>query len=250
MKHYTNPKYLKGIILSLCFVFTGAVAYSVDNFESVKVLKQDLPAYPLHLSDEGITKGYVKLIISINSEGLTDDVFVVEESHPEFGKIAERYARKWLFQPAKLNGEPLTVVKPIEFVFEDKTGVFTIGIHSGIPFIRDIVYNKGRKRVHNPSELDSIPIPVNFESPKYPLVFKGKNITGKATILFYIDEEGAVRLPYVTDYTHSEFAELAMMAVENWKFEPPMVKGSPVAILVEQSFEFSPNNALAQTLVK
>jgi len=96
----------------------------------------------------------------------------------------------------------------------------------------------GKKRVYRPEDLDSIPEPIEVVKPKYPLEFKEEGVRGEVSVLFYIDEEGRVRMPHITEYTHEEFAQLALVAVRQWKFKPPIRRGKPVSILVRQPFSF------------
>jgi TonB family protein len=57
---------------------------------------------------------------------------------------------------------------------------------------------------------------------------------------FYIDETGAVRMPYVTGRPHTLLANLAVDAVRQWKFEPPTRNGTPVLVHARQVFHFNP----------
>jgi len=59
------------------------------------------------------------------------------------------------------------------------------------------------------------------------------------TVDFYIDEEGKVRVPAVDrDVAEDRLAAAAVSAVEQWRFEPPLRKGHPVLVQVQQDFRF------------
>lgn len=233
-----DKKPLFTIIWALIFGIFSCSAAAVEDFESLQVVSAKLPKYPLRLTMEGVYDGKARVVISVNDEGVVDDVYLEAFTHPTFGKLADKYIRLWTFKPAKLNGEPISVIKAYEFDFEDKRGVHAAGIMESSAD----KFNWGRfsksKRTYSPKELDQIPVPVNMETPLYPGEFRGQRVEGSATVLFYIDDEGDVRMPHVMEYSHQNFAQVALFAVEKWKFQPPMVKDKAVAILVRQEFNF------------
>jgi len=188
---------------------------------------------------EGIYDGSAQVVVHVNEMGELEDVYLAAFTHPEFGRLAEKYIWKWTFQPAKLNGEPLTVIKSFNFNFEDKQGVYAVGIQEAVAD----KFNYGRlaksKRIYSPRELDEIPVPIKMTTPLFPQEFKGQGVLGSATGIFYINSDGSVRMPHVTEYSHDGFGHTALLAVKEWKFQPPMSRGKPVAILARQEFSFS-----------
>jgi TonB family protein len=58
---------------------------------------------------------------------------------------------------------------------------------------------------------------------------------------FYIDETGTVRMPAVSIKDDSELTALAVMALRQWKFEPPTRNGRPVLVKATQVFNFGPS---------
>lgn len=212
---------------------------AIDNFESLKVVTSVLPSYPLGMTVNGIYDGAARIIISVNENGVLEDVYVESYTHPQFGKLAAESIRKWTFQPAKLNGEPLSIIKAIDFDFEDRRGVFAFGIMESVAAKLNFARFAESKRIYSPKELDEIPKPIKMTTPLYPEEFKGQGTIGNVSVLFYIDETGEVRMPHVTEYSHESFGKTAIIAVEDWKFDPPLVRGKPVSIMVRQKFTFS-----------
>ncbi|MDA0350483.1 MAG: TonB family protein [Verrucomicrobia bacterium] len=223
----------------LLLMFASGSVSGVDNFESLKVLNTVLPAYPTSMTLEGIYDGSAQVVIRVDSTGELDEVFLSAYTHPLFGRLADEYIRKWTFQPAKLNGEPITVIKPFDFRFEDKRGVYAVGVMESTAAFLKYSRSADFKRIYSPRELDEIPEPITMTTPMFPLEFKDKDVEGSATILFYIDSEGNIRMPHVTESTHDHFGQTALLAVWEWKFKPPMVRGKPVDILARQEFKFS-----------
>ncbi|MCX6951979.1 MAG: energy transducer TonB [Verrucomicrobia bacterium] len=88
-------------------------------------------------------------------------------------------------------------------------------------------------------ELDRIPVPLQAVSPRYPEELARLGAVGEITVDFYIDERGAVRMPYVSSHAQPLLARLAVDAVRQWKFEPPTRRGQPVLVHVRQLFRFT-----------
>lgn len=238
MKTPTLKTLSVSVLLFLVNFFLPGRATAVENFESLEVIHSVLPAYPTSMTFEGIYDGSAQVVVNVNELGEVEDVYLSAYSHPMFGKLAEEYIQKWKFKPAKLNGEPLSVIKPFDFKFEDRRGVFALGVHEAAASKLRFSNFVGGKRIYSPRELDQIPEPISMTTPLYPAEFKGQRVDGSATVLFYIDEEGNIRMPHVTEYSHESFGKTALMAVNEWKFKPPMVKGKPVSIQVRQIFNF------------
>ena len=59
------------------------------------------------------------------------------------------------------------------------------------------------------------------------------------TVEFYIDQEGKVRVPSVSrELADDRLAAVAVAAVEQWRFEPPLRRKQPVLVLAQQVFRF------------
>ena len=93
-------------------------------------------------------------------------------------------------------------------------------------------------------DFDRIPVPLHTVTPAYP---KELAAQGDVTVEFYIDEQGAVRMPSVIGGPPRLLAELAVDSVRQWKFEPPTSKGRPVLVCVRQVFRFKPTAKQATT---
>jgi TonB family protein len=74
-----------------------------------------------------------------------------------------------------------------------------------------------------------------------PPATKPGNEAHDVTVEFYIDEQGRVRMAAVPREAADDiYSAAAVAAVEQWRFEPPLRKGKPVLVLVEQLFRFRP----------
>ncbi len=82
--------------------------------------------------------------------------------------------------------------------------------------------------------------------PVYPTAPSRHSRVGHATVRFYIDDQGRVRLPRISGEAYAAndelgawaMADAAVAAVAQWRFEPPLSHGKPTVVLVEQDFNF------------
>jgi TonB family protein len=89
-----------------------------------------------------------------------------------------------------------------------------------------------------PRELDRIPRPRTMVVPQ-------ATKAGTVDIEFFIDESGRVRIPTVRQSSDPELSALALAAVRQWRFEPPLREGAPVLVHIDQLFHLQPASASA-----
>jgi protein TonB len=78
------------------------------------------------------------------------------------------------------------------------------------------------------ADLDQKPRPVRRVGPEYPRDLGRKKIEGTVKLLFIIDQDGNVTDVTVVEASHDDFAEAAVKAIKQWKFEPGMKYGQAV----------------------
>jgi outer membrane biosynthesis protein TonB len=69
-------------------------------------------------------------------------------------------------------------------------------------------------------------------------------LTGEARVVINTDADGKLLETLVLGYTLPEFADVAVAAMKEWKFEPARLKGEPVGTIVELDFDFSVNGVV------
>lgn len=216
----------------------------VDDFQPLKVTRQVPALYPPPLSREGVTKGKTAIICSIDGEGEITDMMPLAYTHLGFYEAAARALQQWEFEPARSGGQTHPVVQVFTFSFEAGGDVVDInGADNMALFISQLSRSGSTYQVSKLAELDAIPTPVELVSPLYPESYVGSGIEGEVVVEFYIDENGAVRLPAILEQNGIDFAASAVEAVLQWKFEPPMRNGRPVTAVVMQQFHFNPSEA-------
>jgi len=97
---------------------------------------------------------------------------------------------------------------------------------------------KGISSVIGIGSLDRHPRATAQISPDYPATLHQQGIAGSVTVEFDVDTGGRVIRAEAINYTRREFAEPALRAVRNWRFEPGKRNGKVVAFRMTVPIEF------------
>lgn len=211
------------------------------RIEALRAIETFMPVYPYELLQLGVREGEVRVAISVDKNGKIDDCLAVAYTHPEFARVTLAAIKRWKFEPARYNGQPIDAATEVavKFAVEGTVVVSLTPLESLSMRIYSMFGNNPDSyRPRTLSELDRIPTPIAAPSPGYPERLTRPGATGSVTVSFYIDETGAVRLPSVDVTEDPELAAAAINALRNWKFEPPTRKGHPVLVRATQRFNF------------
>ena len=88
------------------------------------------------------------------------------------------------------------------------------------------------------TKLDRKPRATAQIPPDYPSAMRQQGIAGSVTVEFDVDLNGRVVRAEVVSSTRREFAEPALRAVRNWRFEPGTRHGRTVAFRMTVPIEF------------
>jgi periplasmic protein TonB len=78
-------------------------------------------------------------------------------------------------------------------------------------------------------------------APLYPAEMRGTKVEGVVTLIFVVDETGAVSSPKVERSSHAAFDKPALDAVKQWKYEPAIRGGQRVMDKIRVSIRFQPS---------
>jgi periplasmic protein TonB len=109
----------------------------------------------------------------------------------------------------------------------------------------------GAQAPARPPEWQSLKIFQTVE-PIFPLQLQQLSVTsGEARVVINVDGTGKLDEYLVVGYTMPEFADVAVRAIKQWKFEPAKLRGEPVGATVELSFHFESQGTLvvSQTVI-
>ena len=151
--------------------------------------------------------------------------------------------RRWSFEAARIDGEAVPSRGQIELRFSSEGLVVINDVHDiNAKFISQISHRNGASRLATPGELDTWPTPREAASPPLPESVRQQAISGTATIDFFIDESGRVRMPAIAGADDPALGVAAVDAVASWTFDPPTREGQPVKVRVKQPFHFRPGD--------
>ncbi len=82
-------------------------------------IKKVLPHYPVEMAKAGI-EGFVVIEGLVDTHGDYVALSIVEASNEDFGKSAIKALKKWKFDPARQNGEPVMRIAriPVRYTLE------------------------------------------------------------------------------------------------------------------------------------
>jgi len=217
------------------------------DHQSLKILQTVTPAFPMELPEQGYMDGEARIAIAVDETGKLTDWLVVGYTHRRFAEESVNAIKQWGFEPARLQGKPVSVQTELLISFETSGVVISSSdIGSAVQRYTNRMFKyQGSFRPCTMKEIDRIPTPQNAVSPVYGETLAKKGVQGTVTIEFFIDETGALRMPAVLSADYDELASLAVAAVQQWKFEPPTRKGVPVMVRAKQVFHFGPKKAEA-----
>ena len=192
--------------------------------------------YPPMMLYNAIYSGEVSAVISVDEKGELTDCLVTGYTEQAFADAAVVALKRWVYQPARVNGRARASRADVLFQFKDQ-GVIVQNFPGALEQRALSGYMQGRYvyQTCKLRELDRIPTPVHVVHPS----IKSDGFPHSATVEFYIDEEGRVRMPAVArESADDAYAAAAVSAVEQWRFEPPLRRGKPVLVYAQQEFSF------------
>jgi TonB family protein len=228
---------------TLCLPVSSAKAeVGADAVDFTPIgIKQDGPvAYPLAQEVLNYPFARVTLLIAVDSKGKLTDLLPVFYTDPLFAETALYAVHKWTFEPARLGGRPVNATKEITFNFERRGPVVVsqnVGQFADLQFRRAFP-DSTTYRAYTLSQLDGKLSPVRQANPHYTQALVARGARGTVTLAYYVDEKGRVRMPVTVNDPDPELADLAVDAVRQWQFEPPIRNGRPVLVRVCQSIRF------------
>ena len=231
-------------LLLLATLLAAPVSAQVgaSDYQPMRVIQTDKVIFPRRALDLGITSGTAIVAVQIDDDGTLTDSLVVQYDHPFFGERAADAVKRWRYEPAILNGQRRGAIAELTFEFRSE-GIVLVELSASV-FVEQRRYQLGpdsfRYSACSMRDLDRIPTPRKIVKPDYPPELAPRKAT-TISIEFYIDEQGRVRLPAVsvaTSRAHDALATLALNAVSQWEFEPPVSRGRPVLVQARQDFNF------------
>lgn len=233
-----NPTKLLSLLLA-CLLLTQASFGQKAAYTSAKIIQTTEIIFPPNLVRQ-VQKGEARIALNVDEKGVLVDTLVVGYTRREFADLALEGLKAWKYEPAMLNGAPISSVSEVQVSFSATGVVVDLTINETIQSLFSYAFNDERYN-YRPCllrDIDRIPSPVKVVNPVYPSDLAEQGVTGQVNVTFFIDETGEVRMPAVTQAEDLRLAAPAIAALALWKFEPPTRNGSPVLVRASQQFNF------------
>ena len=237
MKHMTR------LLVKVSCVIFGTLAVSLSalamsNEESARILKLTefvLPVYPDAAKQAGLATGVVTVIVAHDGNGRATDMLVLDSSHPGFTEAVHNAVNRWRFEPDAAAGT--TQAPAVRFYFSSKGVVLlqSSGLQGSLS--NGLLPEKLQFPTFN--ALDAPLKALEQPMPVFPQALRGRVNNGSARVAFYVDETGHARAPVVTEASSPEFAEAALAAVGQWRYESPKQNGRAVIAVGDWNFRFA-----------
>lgn len=180
---------------------------------------------------EGV-EGQVIFAVQVLASGSLADYLQVASSDEGLDAAALRTLLATRFAPAQVATEPIDMHVAVALNFKDST-MITMDVEDlWVPNERTGRSPATTLQVFQRDELDRTPRLIRDVRPL------GASREGSATVQFFIDREGQVRMPMVTKADDAGMANSALQAVRQWHFLPAYRHGQAVIALVRQRFDF------------
>jgi TonB family protein len=218
-------------------------AMNAELVRELRLTKYVEPTFPDMARMEGVPEGNVALAISQTPDGAPADILVLHATYPWFGTAAAAAAREWRFEPTNDPARLASRTVRINFRISGVV-VYPFGKRN-LDILRLVLGEKEMREPVRVPSLQALPRalkPLAQPMPTYPVALQAKAIEGKAAVRFYVDEEGRVRMPEVIEATTPEFADAALQAVAQWRYEPPQDRGRAIVAADNWAFQFKANN--------
>jgi len=247
-----NQRWFGGLVRRWPGILAGGMALAVfcprafaadpDNQNSLQQLRLEkfvLPDFPPFVRQLGISRGVVTVAIGRTAEGQVDDILVLDSTDARLTEAARNAVAEWRFaRPSNVPLQGRPIIPIVRFLF-NTLGVSMVSPPTG----RTSAINRevpGNAPVILPAliEIDGGPKPLHQPMPQIKGGAANLPRGGSATVKFFVDETGRVRVPIVLDCTSPDLGQAAALAVAQWRYEPPRIGGKPTIAIETQTFSF------------
>ena len=189
------------------------------------------PKYPKQALDTKL-QGTVVLRLSVDQEGYVSNVSPIS-GNPQLIEAATKVAQKWKYVPHDVNGLPTAATTKVAFLFSIS--------EKGRPEVSVTVANLPKADVGPVLKVaDGVTAPkaIYSPSPRYSKRAKDEKFQGKCALSLVVGPDGKTYDVKVTRFVGEDLDEKAIETVRNWRFEPALKDGKPVAVAINVEVKF------------
>jgi protein TonB len=217
----------------------AAVTTSSSTADStqLEIIKAPHPSYPLEAAEKRL-QGQVWITLHISESGGVESTEIIS-GNPLLATATEQAVQKWKFKPFIRNGQPVKVTTSMPFDFAFKQNVFDTPGPSGstqvaLPSVPAV-------NATSPSDDNGAPQMVRVSQgvmegalvhrvePVYPPEAKQHHVQGDVLLNASVGKDGRIyNLTVISG--PPELIEASVGAVQQWRYQPYMLKGKPVEV--------------------
>jgi TonB family protein len=190
---------------------------STSDKTPVRILSS-IPAVYTDAAKKNYIEGDVTLRVTFLASGEIGAISVVSGLSYGLTEQAITAAKNIRFEPAKRNGQPITVMKTVKFNF--------------------MIYSK-----EDDDDIKTKAVILEQPMPEYPLGENFKNLRGTVKIKLALTSFGEIQIQTVSGNLPKEFEDKAIEAAKKIKYEPAIYANKAKASVVREiEYEFKPAN--------
>ncbi|MBP7483161.1 MAG: TonB family protein [Lacunisphaera sp.] len=230
-------------VLAAPLALLGATQEESNIREELNLTKYVEPVFPDMVRYEGVVEGAVALAVSQGAAGEPQDILVLSATHRRLGEAAVAAVRQWRFAPTEAAGVSAARMVRLSFRLQGVV-ILPYGKNHQSELTAEQASAQRRSEVKVPQlqALARQPKALAQPMPAYPAALVPRGSEGTASVRFYVDETGRVRLPEVLAASAPEFGAAALAAVAQWRYEPPQHGGRTVVAADNWAFKFTAVN--------
>ncbi len=222
---------------------SGLVAREPTLDEAIRQLhlsKFVMPEFPEMVRLAGDTKGVVVVAVGRDAEGRVTDVLVLNSTNASLSQSVVSAVGQWRFARPAYRASPDRPIVPIVRFLFNTGGVTFVSLPPHGAAAKPDIQSNPPMIFPTVASLDSSSTPVEQTLPKFSGAILDRLPAGTATVKFFVDEHGRVRVPIVLESTTPEYADAAVASIEQWRYEPPRLAGRPTIAIETATFHFRP----------
>ena len=215
-------------LFALSFVLAASVSLAADGPVEItsevtppQLVTRVEPLYPEAARAAG-QEGTVVLRCIVDTEGAVKVVEILKSVSADLDLAASLAMSHWKYTPAVMGGEKIAVYLAVRINFE---------LDSAEGQARQADVLKVTGDITPPHRVAGQP-------PAYPVEARKAKVEGKVVLECIIDTKGSVSVNRVLKGLAPDLDEAAIASVTQWRYEPALKDGMPVAVYLTVKVQF------------
>lgn len=200
-------------------------------------VRSEAPKYPREARKEKLA-GQVALDLTVNADGTVGDIAIIS-GDLTLAEEAVDAVRGWNFDPYTQDGKPVRVVQSVIFNFDpEKREAEAQPFPPATPPMRPGQTRSAGEGLYRVGHGVSAPRTTYAPNPPYTDKARKAKYQGVCLLSLIVDTEGTVRDIKIMRALGEGLDINAIDTVKQWRFDPAMRDGEPVAVSIDVEVSF------------